>query len=177
MIQLPIVLGSESDLPVFDESKATEVLEKCEVPWALSVISADRNPGKLTDYCDQLKKQGVEVVIAGAGMAARLPTTIAAYMRYHIPVIGVAIPSAEFPDALDALLSITRTPSGCPVLFAGIGKAGFRNAAIAAIQILSNGEGEARKKIKDKLINYLFNAGKEPQIEFRKGQRREESID
>jgi 5-(carboxyamino)imidazole ribonucleotide mutase len=173
MLQVPIVLGSESDFPVFDESKATEILDQCEVPWVLSVISADRNPGKLADYCNQLKKQEVEVIIAGAGMAARLPGTIAAHMKYHIPVIGVALPSLEFPNALDSLLSIIRTPAGCPVLFAGIGKAGFRNAAIAAVQILAIGEGEARKKIKNQLINYLFRAEKEPQIEFRKNQRTE----
>jgi phosphoribosylcarboxyaminoimidazole (NCAIR) mutase len=72
-------------------------------------------------------------------------------------ILGVALPSAEFSHALDALLSITRTPTGCPVLFARIGKTGFKNAAIAAVQILSNGEDKARKKIKDKLITYLFN--------------------
>ena len=167
MLKVSIILGSESDLPVFEESKATEVLEKCEVPWALSVISADRNPGQLTGYCDQLRAQGAEVIVAGAGMAARLPATIAAHMKYHTPIIGVAVPSAEFSDALDALLSITRTPSGCPVLFAGIGKAGFRNAAISAVQILSNGESEERKKIRKNLTNYLSRAGKGPQIEFR----------
>jgi 5-(carboxyamino)imidazole ribonucleotide mutase len=173
MTQVIIVIGSKTDLPVFDESKSTEVLDSCGVSWELSIISADRNPGKLTDYCDQLKNQGVSVIIAGAGMAARLPATIAAQMKYHTPVIGVALPSTEFHDALDALLSITRTPSGCPVLFAGIGKAGFRNAAMAAVQILAAGEDEVNKKIKNKLVNYLFNARKDPQLGFRKSLGKE----
>ncbi len=171
--QVVIIIGSETDLPIFDESKAGEVLGQCGIIWELSIVSADRNPGVLSDYCATLKQNGVKVFIAGAGMAARLPGTIAAHAKYLLPVIGVALPSDEFSSALDSMLSIVRSPAGCPVLFAGIGKAGFRNAAIAAAQILSTGEDEKSRAIGEKLITYLRYAQKEPQIAFRKSGRKE----
>lgn len=168
-----IIIGSKTDLPVVEESGMFEVLDQCGISWELSIISADRNPGVLSDYCAKASQEGVKVLIAGAGMAARLPGSIAANTKYMLPVIGVALPSEEFPDALDSLLSIVRTPSGCPVLFAGIGKAGLKNAAIAVVQILANGRGEESKKIREKLSMYFLNSRKEPQIAFKKSQRKE----
>jgi 5-(carboxyamino)imidazole ribonucleotide mutase len=169
-----IVIGSETDLPIVEKSGMFDVLDRCEISWELSIISADRNPGVLSDYCAKAMQEKVRVFIAGAGMAARLPGTIAANTKYFLPVIGVALPSEEFPNAQDALLSIIRTPSGCPVLFAGIGKAGLKNAAIGATQILANGEDEAARKTREKLSAYFLNSRKEPQIVFKKSQGKEE---
>ena len=168
-----IIIGSQTDMSVVEESKMFEILDKCGISWNLDIISADRNPGVLKDRCEQLIKEGVRVFIAAAGMAARLPGTIAAHTKYLLPVVGVALPSEEFPDALDALLSITRAPSGCPVLFAGIGKAGLKNAAIASVLILANGEGEESKKTREKLSAYFLNNRKEPQLGIKKSLRRE----
>lgn len=174
MVLVAIIIGSKTDLPVVEESGMFDVLDQCGISWELSIISADRNPGKLSGYCDEARQKGVRIFIGAAGMAARLPGTIAANTKYFLPVIGVALPSEEFPNAQDASLSITRTPSGCPVLFAGIGKAGLKNAAIAAAQILANGEDEAARKIREKLSAYFLNSRKEPQIAFKKSQRKEE---
>jgi phosphoribosylaminoimidazole carboxylase PurE protein len=172
-LDLAIVIGSTTDLPVMEESKMSDVLDRCGISWELSIISADRNPEVLTDYCNQAKQSGVRVFIAGAGMAARLPGAIAAQLKYLLPVIGVALPSEEFPNALDALLSITRTPSGCPVIFAGIGKTGFRNAAIIAAQIIANGEDEKSRKIREGLTVYFLKT-KKAQIGYKKSLRKEE---
>ena len=169
-----IVIGSKTDRPVVEESGMLEVLDQCEISYELSIISADRNPEELKAYCDKAKEKGVKVFIAAAGMAARLPGAIAAHTKYMLPVIGVALPSEEFPDALDALLSITRAPSGCPVLFAGIGKAGLKNAAIAAVQILANGEDAESKKIRERLTAFFFKTKKEPWLGIKRSFREEE---
>ena len=167
-----IVIGSKTDRPVLESSGMFEVLERCGVSYEASVISADRNPGVLTAHCDEARQKGVKIFIAGAGMAARLPGTIAAHTRYIPVVIGVPLPSEDFPNALDALLSIGRAPAGCPVAFTGVGQAGFRNAALHAVQILANGDDEIGRRIKDKLITYYSNTRKDPEIGFRKSQRK-----
>jgi len=151
-----------------------EVLDQCGVSWELLIISSDRNPGVLTDYCGEARQNGIKVFIAGAGMAARLPGSVAANTKYFSPVIGVALPSEEHPDALDALLSIVRSPAGCPVTCSGIGKAGLRNAAIRAVQILGAGDDEKSKKIAEKLTAYLYQNRKDPQIGYKKSQRKED---
>ncbi|MDO8424664.1 MAG: AIR carboxylase family protein [bacterium] len=138
-IQVAIVVGSESDLGLVKESGMLEVLSSCGVGWELSIISAHRNKKELSDYCQEaVKEKMVKVFIAAAGMAAALPGDIAAEIKFSLPVIGVPLPSAEFPNALDALLAITRVPGGCPVAMTGIGKAGLKNAALLAVQILTS---------------------------------------
>jgi phosphoribosylaminoimidazole-succinocarboxamide synthase len=165
---ISMIVGSKTDLPVVEESGMFEVWDQCEIEYDVSVISADRNPGVLRDHCEKVTQEGVRVFIGAAGMAARLPGTIAAHVKYILPVIGVALPSEGFPDARDALLSITRPPAGCPVLCTGIGKAGLRNAAIAAVQILSNGEDEESKRIRKRLSAYFLNTRKDPQLGVKK---------
>lgn len=167
-LQVAVVIASQTDLPLIEESGMLEILDQCGIQWELSIISADRNPEVLSDYCEKARKEKVRVFIAAAGMAARLPGTIAAHCKYLVPVIGVALPSEEFPDAMDSLLSITRVSSGCPVLFAGVGKAGLKNASLAAAQILANSQDEIGLRIRDKLIAYFLNNRKEPQIGIRK---------
>jgi phosphoribosylaminoimidazole-succinocarboxamide synthase len=161
---IAMIIGSETDKPVVKESGMFEIWDRCGIIYDLSVISADRNPGVLRDHCEKMIQEGVKVFVGAAGMAARLPGTMAAHAKYHLPVIGVALPSEDFPNAQDALFSITRTPAGCPVLCTGVGKAGLKNAAIAAVQILANGSDEKSKKIREKLTAYFLNTRKEPQL-------------
>jgi len=170
MLDVAFIIGSKTDLPTVEESKMFEVWDLCGISWNLDIISADRNPGTLKDRCDQLIKDGVKVFVVAAGMAARLPGTVAAHAKYLLPIIGVALPSDEFHDALDSTLSITRPPAGCPVIFAGISKAGLRNAAIIVVQILANGEDEKSRNIKEKLVTYFLNSRKEPQLSYKKSQ-------
>ena len=52
-----------------------------------------------------------------------------------MPVIGVPIDSSSL-KGIDALLSTVQMPGGVPVATMAIGKAGAKNAAILAAQIL-----------------------------------------
>lgn len=165
---IAMIVGSKTDLPVVKESGMFEVWDQCGVDYDVSVISADRNPGVLQGHCEKVMQEGVKVFVGAAGMAARLPGTMAAHAKYMLPVIGVALPSEDFPNAQDALFSITRPPAGCPVLCTGIGKAGLKNAAIAAVQILSNGEDEESKRVRGKLSAYFLNTRKDPQLGVKK---------
>lgn len=166
-MDVAIIVGSENDLNLVQESGMLGILDRCGVGWELSIISAHRHPKVLSLYCSEAIKRRVKVFIGIAGMAAHLAGAIAANIEYHLPVIGVPLPSAEFPNTLDALLSMVRMPSGCPVAVPGIGKAGLKNATILACQTLSLVDEE----IKNKLAVYLKNEGqiKSPQIRVKGG--------
>lgn len=137
-VLVAIILGSESDRAIFDESKMAEILGWFEVSYEGSYISAHRNLLELEAYCEDVVRRGAQLFIAAASMAAALPGTITAILaakRIIRPVIGVPLPTPEFPDAHDATLSMLRMPPGMPVATCGIGKAGFRNAAVLASDI------------------------------------------
>jgi len=66
-----------------------------------------------------------------------------------LPVIGVPIDSGPL-NGLDALLSTVQMPGGLPVATVSIGKAGAKNAAILAAEILATGDEE----LKARLVKY-----------------------
>jgi 5-(carboxyamino)imidazole ribonucleotide mutase len=126
-----IVTGSKSDLPAMEpaEKELTERGIRCEV----RVMSAHREPDKVADYARNARLRGLRVIIAGAGLSAALPGTVAAHC--DLPVIGVPLTSrTSVAGGLDALLSITQMPPGVPVGCVGIDNA--RNAAVLAARIL-----------------------------------------
>jgi len=125
-----IIMGSDSDLPVMQETAT--VLEQNGIAHEINVFSAHRTPDLLRRYMAQAERKGIEVFIAGAGGAAHLPGVIASYTTR--PVIGVPIESAL--KGVDSLLSIVQMPKGIPVATVAIGKAGAANAAILALEIL-----------------------------------------
>ncbi len=125
-----IVMGSESDANAM--KPALQVLDQLGVEYEVSVISAHRTPEKAREYGQGVQKRGIEVIIAGAGMAAHLPGVLASWTT--VPVIGVPLPSSEL-KGVDALLSIAQMPGGIPVACVGIG--GAKNAAYLAAEILS----------------------------------------
>ncbi|MBI3989466.1 MAG: 5-(carboxyamino)imidazole ribonucleotide mutase [candidate division NC10 bacterium] len=125
-------MGSDSDLPVMEE--ASKVLETFGIPYELRICSAHRSPALLTKYLKETEKRGLKVFIAGAGGAAHLPGVIAA--QTSLPVIGIPLDSTPL-KGIDALLSIAQMPGGVPVATMAIGRAGARNAAILAAQILA----------------------------------------
>lgn len=136
-----ILMGSDSDLPVMRE--AAVMLEKFGIPYDITVASAHRTPERTFKVVKAAEKKGVEVIIAGAGMAAHLPGVVASHTI--LPVIGVPLEASPL-GALDALLSIVQMPPGIPVATVSIGKAGARNAGILAVQIMAVKEpGLARK--------------------------------
>lgn len=125
MVQISIIMGSESDRPISD--RAVAVLEKTNYTYEVVVISAHRNPDDLEDYvknCDAL------VYITIAGLSAALPGVVASKTKK--PVIGVPV-SAKL-GGLDALLSVTQMPPGVPV--AAVGVDNGANGAHLAIRML-----------------------------------------
>ena len=147
-----IFMGSKSDLRVM--SQAVSIMEKCQVPYEIKVISAHRTPDRMVDYAKNAKKRSIEVIIAGAGGAAHLPGMVSALTI--LPVIGVPVKLAEL-DGLDSLLSIVQMPKGVPVATVGINNA--RNAGILAARILAIKYPEIRTKLESYVISEKEKAG------------------
>jgi phosphoribosylaminoimidazole carboxylase PurE protein len=135
-------MGSDSDLPVMQE--AATILEEFGVPYELCIASAHRAPELTEALAKNAHKKGIEVIIAGAGAAAHLAGVIAS--KTILPVLGVPIDSSSL-KGLDSLLSTVQMPGGIPVATMAIGKAGAKNGAIFAIQILSLKHPALKKKL------------------------------
>ena len=129
MTLVGVVMGSDSDWPVMQG--AAEALEEFGVPFAVRVLSAHRTPREMLDWAERADRDGLRVVIAGAGGAAHLPGMIASMTP--LPVIGVPVPLKHL-DGMDSLLSIVQMPAGVPVATVSI--AGARNAGLLAVRML-----------------------------------------
>jgi 5-(carboxyamino)imidazole ribonucleotide mutase len=143
--KVSIIMGSTSDLPVME--KAAAIFDEFEIPFEINALSAHRTPHEVEKFASKARENGIEVIIAAAGMAAHLPGVIASMTT--IPVIGVPINATL--DGMDALLAIVQMPPGIPVATVGIN--GSLNAAILAVQILAIGD----KSLQNKLLKYKEN--------------------
>lgn len=139
-----ILMGSDSDLAVME--LAAEVLEGFNIPYFLTVASAHRTPERTKKIVKDAEKKGVEVIIAGAGMAAHLPGVIASLTT--VPVIGVPLDASPL-KGIDALLSIVQMPPGIPVATVAVGKAGAKNAGVLAAQIIALKDRAVAVKIRE----------------------------
>src|SRR5712691_10485602 len=139
-----IVMGSQSDWDTL--SHASQTLDGFGIVHDVRVLSAHRTPDQLVEYVTAAERDGVEVIIAGAGGAAALPGAIAA--KTTLPVLGVPIESKL--SGLDSLLSMVQMPAGVPVGTLAIGRAGAVNAALFAAAILAN----KYPKVRDALSRY-----------------------
>jgi len=137
-----IIVGSKSDLPKMEECQ--QVLESLGISSNLVVASAHRNPEKVTESVKEAEVSGVEVIIAGAGMAAHLPGVVAAHT--DLPVIGVPLDSG-LPGGVDALFSIVQMPPGVPVAAVAVG--GSKNAAVLAARILGIKYPDVGERLKE----------------------------
>lgn len=126
-----VLMGSASDWETMQTTSAT--LSELGVPHECHAISAHRQPAKLHTYVAEAEKNGVKVFIGAAGGAAHLPGVLASLTAR--PVLGVPM-KGWATEGMDALLSIAQMPGGVPVGCLAIGKAGAKNAAILAAQIL-----------------------------------------
>ena len=142
MIQVGIVMGSDSDMPVM--AKAAEVLDQLGVSYEMKVISAHREPDVFFEYAYGAEERGFKVIIAGAGMAAHLPGMCAAI--FPMPVIGIPMHTTSLGGE-DSLYSIVQMPSGIPVATVAIN--GGANAGILAAKILATSNPELLDKLKD----------------------------
>ena len=137
-----VIMGSQSDWEVMRH--AADTLDMLAIPNETRVISAHRTPDVAFEYADTAIDRGLEVIIAGAGMAAALPGVLAA--KTTLPVLGVPILSSAF-DGMDALLSIVQMPPGIPVGTLAVGKAGAINAAFMAASVLGLKYPEIRRAL------------------------------
>lgn len=135
-----VVMGSDSDFHIMEPALVT--LKRFGVPYHVEVISAHRTPARVHEFANSARMEGFKVLIAGAGGAAHLPGMIAA--NTTVPVIGVPVPTRHL-GGQDSLLSIVQMPAGVPVATMAIG--GAENAAILAIQILSNEDETLHSKL------------------------------
>lgn len=141
-----IIIGSDSDLGVM--SKTAEILDKLEIPYEFSIISAHRTPDRMYEYARQARKRGLKAIIAGAGGAAHVPGMVAAMTT--VPVIGVPI-QAKALGGMDALFSICQMPPGIPVATVAIN--GALNAGILAAKIIATND----EALADRLEAYATN--------------------
>lgn len=141
-IQVAIMMGSQSDLPVMEE--AVHVLEDFGVGYELKVLSAHRTPKETAEYAGQLQAKGFQAVICGAGVSAALAGVVSAHT--DIPVIGVPINSSPL-NGMDALLSTVQMPPGVPVAAMAVGKPGAKNAGLFALRIIALQDKGIAKKL------------------------------
>ena len=148
MVQVGIVMGSDSDLPKIKE--CFSILEEFGVEFEVLVSSAHRTPEQTVKWVSSARDRGLKVIIAAAGGAAHLPGVTAAHTT--LPVLGIPIES-KIAGGLDSLLSIAQMPAGISVATMPAGSAGGANAALFALNILSVSDSSIADKLKDYRAN------------------------
>jgi len=151
-----IIMGSTSDWPIM--KKAALLLDEMEIPFEVNALSAHRTPEEVEKFAKNATKNGIKIIIAGAGMAAHLPGVVAAMTP--IPIIGVPIKASL--DGLDSLLAIVQMPPGIPVATVAIN--GALNAGILAVQMLATNDEDIFKKTikyKERLKTKIVKANQE----------------
>ena len=137
-----VLMGSDSDLPVMQNT--LDVLSSLNIKYEVKITSAHRTPEATHSYVVSAEQRGCAVFICAAGMAAHLAGAVSAYTLR--PIIGVPINASM--DGLDALLSTVQMPAGIPVATVAIGKAGAKNAAYLAAQMLALQDADLYTAIK-----------------------------
>ena len=140
--KVSIVMGSQSDFKtmIFCQN----ILKKLNIKFETKIISAHRTPKRMYEFAINAEKDGIAVIIAGAGGSAHLPGMISALTS--LPVLGVPIESKKL-KGLDSLLSIAQMPKGIPVGTLAIGKDGAINAALLAASIIGLSDLTVKKKL------------------------------
>jgi 5-(carboxyamino)imidazole ribonucleotide mutase len=140
-IQVGIIMGSKSDLPIMQD--AADILTGFGIPFEMTVVSAHRTPERMFNYAKEAASRGLKVIIAGAGGAAHLPGMVASITV--LPVIGVPIKSSNSIDGWDSVLSILQMPNGIPVATVALNAA--KNAGLLAAQILATADADLSVKM------------------------------
>jgi len=142
---IAVVMGSDSDRAVMQN--CIDTLSDFGIEPIVRIISAHRTPQIAAKFAENAAEDGIKVIIAAAGMAAHLAGALAA--KTILPVIGVPLISGSVLEGVDALLSTMQMPPGVPVATVAIGKAGAKNAAILAVQILALSDEALAGKLAD----------------------------
>ncbi|HIP31347.1 MAG: 5-(carboxyamino)imidazole ribonucleotide mutase [Fluviicola sp.] len=145
MIEVGIIMGSTSDMPVMQD--AIDILKELGIETEVKIVSAHRTPELMFDYAKSAHTRGLKVIIAGAGGAAHLPGMTASLTP--LPVIGVPVKSRNSIDGWDSILSILQMPGGIPV--ATVALDGAKNAGILAAKIIASSD----EKVRDRMLNFM----------------------
>ena len=156
-IKVSIVMGSQSDFKTMIFCQ--KVLKKLNIKFEINIISAHRTPQRMYNYAMNAEKNGVSVIIAGAGGSAHLPGMISALTS--LPVLGVPIESKKL-KGLDSLLSIAQMPKGIPVGTLAIGEDGAINAALLAASIIGISDTSVKKALNQLRIDQSKSVKKKP---------------
>ena len=149
--KIAFLIGSESDRIIVESS--VPYFKYFKLDLDLLVMSAHRNPSKVSDFASTARNNGYSLIVCGAGMAAHLGGAIKA--NTSLPVIGVPL-AGGMMDGLDSLLSTVQMPKGVPVATMSVGKSGAINAAIFCAEVLSLND----KKLVTKLDKFKKNGAK-----------------
>jgi 5-(carboxyamino)imidazole ribonucleotide mutase len=143
MTQVAIFIGSASDESAV--APCADVLRSLGIGCVFTVTSAHRTPERTEELVRRLEDEGCRVFICAAGMAAHLAGAVAA--RTIKPVIGIPIAASPL-CGMDALFSTVQMPPGFPVATVALDKAGARNAAWLAAQILALHDDDLAKRLR-----------------------------
>ena len=155
--KVAIVMGSQSDYSTMQFCE--KVLKVLKIKFETKIVSAHRTPDRMYQFARMAEKNGISVIVAGAGGSAHLPGMIAALTS--IPVIGVPIESKKL-KGLDSLLSIAQMPKGIPVGPVAIGKDGAINAGLFAASILASSSIQIKKNLNNWRIKQSKSVTKKP---------------
>ena len=155
--KVSIVMGSQSDYKTM--TFCQNILKKLNIKFETKIISAHRTPKRMYDFAINAEKNGIAVIIAGAGGSAHLPGMISALTS--LPVLGVPIESKKL-KGLDSLLSIAQMPKGIPVGTLAIGEDGAINAALLAASIIGISDTSVKKKLNQWRIDQSKSVKKKP---------------
>lgn len=138
-----IMMGSDSDLPLVENT--INVLKGFNIKVQVRVASAHRTPDEAAAIVTEAEKNGCQVFICAAGLAAHLAGAVAA--RTTRPVIGIPCDGGPL-NGVDALYSTVQMPGGIPVATVAIGKAGAKNAGYLAAEIMALTDPELDAAVK-----------------------------
>ena len=155
--KISIVMGSQSDFKTMVFCQ--KVLKKLNIKFETKIISAHRTPDRMYKYALAAEKNGIGIIIAGAGGSAHLPGMISALTS--LPVLGVPIESKKL-NGLDSLLSIAQMPKGIPVGTLAIGEDGAINAALLSASIIAITDTTVKKKLNQWRLSQSKSVKKKP---------------
>ena len=155
--KVSIVMGSQSDYKTMIYCQ--KILKKLNIKFETKIISAHRTPKRMYEFAINAEKNGIAVIIAGAGGSAHLPGMISALTS--LPVLGVPIESKKL-KGLDSLLSIAQMPKGIPVGTLAIGEDGAINAALLAASIIGLSDLTVKKKLNQFRLSQSKSVKKKP---------------
>ena len=155
--KVSIIMGSQSDYKTMIFCQ--KILKKLNIKFETKIISAHRTPKRMYEFAINAEKNGIAVIIAGAGGSAHLPGMISALTS--LPVLGVPIESKKL-KGLDSLLSIAQMPKGIPVGTLAIGEDGAINAALLAASIISLNDLTVKKKLNQFRLSQSKSVKKKP---------------